>query len=70
MSAVLPPDAADEDRSPVPPGLPLRARVACWFYAARGRCRFGAACRYSHDDAAAASGGPGPGTPPAPGTPK
>lgn len=39
----------------------LRARVACWFYAARGRCRFGAACRYSHDTAVRA-GAAVPGT--------
>ena len=46
--------------SPPPPHT-LRSRVACWFYAARGRCSFGAACRYSHDVSARA-GAAVPGT--------
>ena len=55
-------DGASRGGAPPPaPHNTLRSRVACWFYAARGRCRFGAACRYSHD-VSARTGAAVPGT--------
>jgi endonuclease/exonuclease/phosphatase family metal-dependent hydrolase len=56
MAGRAPPGAAAASSAPG-----VRARVACWFYAARGRCRFGAGCRFAHEPPAATPGA-APGT--------